>query len=67
MANKHFKRATLSFADPGEIDIDDADQVYGDGWPDIDDPCDDSPNGHHEFNCGMGADPEICIHCGRRC
>lgn len=62
---KHFKTISTTFADPDLID--DADQVYGDGWPDIDDPCDKSPNGQHGFDCSPGADPEICVHCGRRC
>lgn len=65
--SKHFKSYCLQFDDPRIIEIDDATEVYGDGdgWPDVDDPCDLSPSGHHEFNCVI--DPEICLHCKRRC
>jgi len=48
------------------IDIDDCVNVYGDGqaWPQIDTPCTSpkAPTGQCEF----GADPAICIHCGRK-
>ena len=62
---KHFKAFTLPFSDPDMID--ESSNVYGDDelFPEIDDPCEKSPNGHHEFNC-LG-DPEVCIHCGRKC
>jgi hypothetical protein len=63
--SKHFKAYTLPFSDPDLID--DCTQVYGDGWPDVDDACDKSPSGHHEFDCSLGSDPEICIHCKARC
>lgn len=64
---KHFKAYATTFADCDEID--DADEVYGagDDWPDVEDPCEESPSGQHAFNCSPEADPEICIHCGRRC
>ena len=45
---KHFKAYALPFSDPDLID--EAKEAYGD-WPWIEDPCDISPNGHHEFNC----------------
>lgn len=43
--------------------IDDATEVYGE-WPEIEDICDASPNGHHEFNAL--SDPETCKHCKRK-
>lgn len=59
---KHFKTYSLPFSDPDLID--ECDEVYMDGWPDIEDPCDDSPNGQHAYNALL--DPETCIHCGKK-
>lgn len=73
MTNKHpksrplispfgFNRITVPFSDPGAIEIDDADEVYGD-WPQIDTPCDRSPVGQCEYSA---REPDRCIHCGRK-
>jgi hypothetical protein len=44
--------------------IDTAHNVYGDGWPDVTDACDQSPSGHHEYDAIN--DPERCLHCKRK-
>lgn len=62
MTSKHFKAYTLPFSDPGEIEVDDADEAYGD-WPQIDTPCEASPVGQCEYSA---REPERCIHCGRK-
>jgi len=66
MGNKHFKAMVTTFADCDLID--DATEVYGGGddWPDVEDACEASPSGQHAFDCSLGADPEICIHCKKR-
>ncbi len=71
MTNKHPKsQLVTTFANPGLFESDDAitdaSETYLD-WPDIDDPCEKSPTAQHAFDCSPGADPEICVHCGRRC
>lgn len=48
----------LASEDPDAID--DAVNVYGDDWPEVDTPCDKSPVEQCEFNA---ADPDHCIHC----
>lgn len=61
--SSRFKILCTTFEDCDKID-DKTMEVYGETFPEITEPCDESPCGQCEYN--SYADPETCIWCGRK-